>query len=110
MILSLLLLQAALDPTTVAARLDTGFRGRVQGAGCKVSRSTGNAAIDRIGCRAVEVCVPAFASRYQSAGDRQVRPGVKKVMRAALDAELADCIATERRTGITALLAAREGV
>lgn len=112
MILALLLmLQAAPavdDGAAIGARLQN-WRGSLSDGTCKTRKSTGDPQIDRIGCAAMERCVPQFESRYAGAQDRAIRPEVKKVMLAALNGELAKCVESERKTGIAALIAKRQG-
>ena len=60
MILSALLLQTAVAPADMAAlsaRLNTHFHASVRNGRCKVVKTTGDAALDRVGCLAAEVCV-----------------------------------------------------
>ncbi|WP_394653679.1 hypothetical protein [uncultured Sphingomonas sp.] len=108
---ALLMLQAAPavdDGATIGARLQN-WRGSLSDGTCKTRKSTGDLQIDRIGCAAMERCVPQFESRYAGAQDRAIRPEVKKVMQAALNGELTKCIDSERKTGIAALVAQRAG-
>lgn len=119
MMLAALLLQAA-DPAPAAddivvigQRLQRDFKARVDfgkaGARCRVTRSTGDAAIDRIGCTAMEVCFPQYRSRFDGSEDRAIRPDVRKVMREALYAELTSCVAAQHKAGVVALVAERRG-
>jgi len=111
---ALLMLQAAAPPpatdevTVIGQRLQA-WRGTYKNGICKIRKSSGDAEVDRIGCAAMERCVPQFESRYAGAQDRAIRPEVKKVMLAALNGELAKCVDSERKTGIAALVAKRQG-
>jgi hypothetical protein len=105
-VLALVLLQAAPDP---AALLDQRWIGAMRGSACRTKRSTGDAEIDRVGCVAMEACLPTFESRYAATGDRAIRPEVKKMMRTSLNAELATCVQRERQAGVAALVARRKG-
>ncbi|URW74510.1 hypothetical protein M9980_07915 [Sphingomonas donggukensis] len=110
MILAALLMMQAAPAATEAAmatRLDQRWRGSLKGGACVTKRSTGDVDVDRIGCSAMETCQPQFDSRLQAAGDRAIPAGTKKVMRAALTAELAKCVTDARRAGIAALSAQR---
>ena len=104
---TLLLLQVVADP---AVLLDQRWSGTMRGAACRTKRSTGDAAIDRIGCAAMEACMPTYQSRAASTGDRAIRPEVKKMMKTSLDAELSVCVRRERTAGIAALLTQRKGL
>lgn len=104
-------LAAADDAIVIGRRLDQDFKANVRfgkdGARCRVGKSTGDAEIDRVGCTALEVCVPPFESRLATARDRAIRPEVKKLMRGALAGELATCVGRERSAGVAALAARR---
>lgn len=103
-----LMLQAVPDAATVDPRL-LAWRGTVKDGVCKTRTSTGDAALDRVGCTAMEHCTPQFDSRFAGTQDRAIRPEVKKVMIAALNAELARCVESERKAGIAALATKRQG-
>lgn len=113
---ALLLLQATPAPdaeevVVLGQRLERTFKAGVRfgkdGARCKIAKSTGDAEIDRIGCRAMEVCFPPFQSRFEATRDRAIRPEVRKVMQSALNQELTACFKRERTDGIAALVARR---
>jgi hypothetical protein len=99
------------DIVVIGQRLQRDFKARVDfgkaGARCRVTKSTGDAAIDRIGCTALEVCFPQYRSRFDGTTDRAIRPDVRKVMREALNAELTSCVDAQHRTGVAALVAQR---
>jgi hypothetical protein len=108
-LLSLLLLQAApSDDIVVTAERLKAFKASVTERGCKVRTSTGDAALDRIGCEAMQTCFPQYQSRYQATSDRRLKSSTKKVMRAALNGELTTCVEGEHRRGIAALAAERK--
>ncbi|SOB80834.1 hypothetical protein SAMN06297144_1260 [Sphingomonas guangdongensis] len=106
---ALLLLQTAPsdDIVVTAGRLER-FKASLTANGCKVRTSTGDAALDRIGCEAMQTCFPQYQSRYQATGERRLKASTRKVMRAALNGELTNCVDGEHRRGIAALAAARK--
>ncbi|MHA6723856.1 hypothetical protein [Sphingomonas sp. RS2018] len=110
MILALLLAQAAAGtpmPADAMVRSLQNFRGVVRdGGSCTVRRSTGDAEIDRIGCAAIETCMPQYQSRLAGSNDRAIQPGTRRVMQAALGAELSECL-TGIHTRMAGELAAR---
>ena len=111
---ALLMLQAAApapatDAVTVIGQRLHDWRGTYKNGACTVRKSSGDAEIDRIGCTAMERCFPQFESRFQGTQDREVRREVKKVMIAALNADLTKCVESERKAGIAALAARRQG-
>ena len=117
MLAALLLLQAAPAPAAdevvvIGERLEKNwaakFRSGAKGMQCKVTRSTGDAEIDRIGCVAMEACTPIFQSRTAATDQRGIRPEVKKMMQTSLNAEFTNCVKRERTAGIAALVAQRK--
>lgn len=118
MILALLLMiQAAPAPATdevvvIASKLDR-FRAQMafgkSGAQCRIKTSTGDAEIDRIGCKAIEVCWPTFDSRMAATNDRAIKPSTRKIMQSALNDELRTCFAGQTKAGIADLAAKRAG-
>jgi len=96
------------DVTVITRRLST-WRGSIRRGTCRTRASTGDVAIDRIACSAMEVCVPQFESRAAAAGDRAIRPEVRKVMMTALNADLAKCMDGRHKAGVAALAAERAG-
>ena len=113
---ALLLLQAAPaadahEVVVIGPRLERAFKANVRfradGPQCKIGTSTGDAEIDRIGCRALEVCFPPFQSRFAATRDRAIKPSTRKVMQGALNQELTACFKRERTDGIAALVARR---
>lgn len=73
------------------------FAGKLAGAQCRVTRSTGDKALDRVGCAAIEMCEPPYQSRVAGAEDRWVPAGTRRVMRAALVAKRDECLMVERQ-------------
>lgn len=106
---ALFLLQAApSDDIVVTAERLKAFKASVTDKGCKVRTSTGDPALDRIGCQAMQTCFPQFLSRYQATNERRLKSSTRKVMRAALNNELTQCVDSEHRRGIAALAAERK--
>ncbi|KQN24769.1 hypothetical protein ASE86_00230 [Sphingomonas sp. Leaf33] len=112
MILAALLMLGADYVTVTSTSLDK-FRAQVaftsSGPQCRIKVSSGDADVDRVGCTAIESCYPTYQSRYATTSDREVRPSVRKVMRAALDQELQDCMKTVGDRGLVELTARRAG-
>ncbi|MES2337363.1 MAG: hypothetical protein V4537_04620 [Pseudomonadota bacterium] len=112
MLALLLMLQAApaSDVVVIANKLDR-FRAQMaygkSGAQCRIKTSTGDAEIDAVGCKAIEVCWPSFDSRMAATDDRAIKPSTRKIMRSALNDELRGCFATQTKAGIAALTAKR---
>ena len=114
MILAMLLM--AQEPGTDAAAIErrlASWRGRTAygkaGAYCKVTRSTGDAAIDRIGCTALDACRPAYTARIDMLDHRGIRDRTRKTMETALARELDACVASKRGVLATELAASKAG-
>ncbi len=75
-----------------------------KGADCKVKVSTGDAAIDRIGCTSMEQCWPDFLPRFEATRAKDVTAADRKARTAALNTELGACV-MERREALIADLA-----
>ena len=73
------------------------------GAECKVKVSTGDAAIDRIGCTAMERCWPDFLPRFEATRAKDVTAADRKVRTAALNKQLGTCVMARRDAAIAAL-------
>jgi len=99
------------DIVVIGQRLQRDFRANLRfqadGPQCRVTRSTGDAELDRIGCAAMTTCFPQFQSRFQASGDRAISPKTRKVMQAALNAELTSCVTGQHKTLIADLRAKR---
>ncbi len=113
---ALLLLQVAPsadDVVVIASKLER-FRAQMvfakSGAQCRIRTSTGDAAIDRIGCKAIEMCWPSYDSRMAATGDRAIKPSTRKIMRSALNDELRSCFTGQTKAGIAELAAKRAEV
>lgn len=74
-----------------------------KGAECKVKVSTGDAAIDRIGCTAMEQCWPDFLPRFEATRAKDVTAADRKTRTAALNKELGSCVMARRHAAIAAL-------
>ena len=118
MILALfLLVQTAPSPVpptdevvVIASKLDR-FRAQMafgkSGPQCRIKTSTGDAEIDRIGCKAIEVCWPSYDSRMAATGDRAIKPATRRIMQSALNDDLRGCFAGQTKAGIAELAAKR---
>ncbi len=78
-----------------------------KGTECTVKVSTGDAAIDRIGCAAMEQCWPDVAARFEATRAKGVTAADRKTQRAALNKELGTCVMARREAGIAELADAR---
>ena len=77
------------------------------GANCKIKVSTGDAAIDRIGCAAMEQCWPDFLPRFEATRAKGVAAADRKARTAALNTELGACVMDRREALIAELADAR---
>ncbi len=78
-----------------------------KGAECKIKVSTGDAAIDRIGCAAMEQCWPDVAARFEATRAKDVTAADRKTRTAALKQELGTCVMARREAAIAELADAR---
>ncbi|MFN4096391.1 MAG: hypothetical protein ACK4GG_06465 [Sphingomonas sp.] len=78
-----------------------------KGAECKVKVSTGDPAIDRIGCTSMEQCWPDFLPRYEATRAKGVTAADRKTRTAALNKELGTCVMARRDAAIADLADAR---
>ncbi len=78
-----------------------------KGTECTVKVSTGDAAIDRIGCAAMEQCWPDVATRFEATRAKSVTSADRKTQRAALNQELGTCVTARRESAIAELADAR---
>ncbi len=76
---------------------------------CKTKRSTGDKAIDAIGCDAMVQCFTPIVPRFAALENSQLPKDEMNRQADALlnDAGIGDCIAARREDGIAALVAAR---
>lgn len=74
-----------------------------KGTECTVKVSTGDAAIDRIGCAAMEQCWPEFLPRFEATRARGVTAADRKARTAALNKELGNCVMARRDAAIAEL-------
>ncbi|WP_066664902.1 MULTISPECIES: hypothetical protein [unclassified Sphingomonas] len=78
-----------------------------KGTECTVKVSTGDAAIDRIGCAAMEQCWPDVAARFEATRAKGVTAAARKTQRAALNTELGTFVMARREAAIAELADAR---
>ncbi|WP_337847568.1 hypothetical protein [Sphingomonas sp.] len=87
------------------------WRGQISsgknGVVCKVKVSTGDPALDRIGCTAMEQCWPDFLPRYKATRSKGVTAKDRKACTAALDQELSTCVTARHEAAIAELADAR---
>lgn len=76
---------------------------------CKTKRSTGDKAIDAIGCDAMVQCIAPIAPQFAALGEEKLPKDEMNQRANALVAEagIGDCIFSRRETGIAALAAER---
>lgn len=125
MILLPLALQAAAPPPSAGAaeevvvigeKLKT-WRAAIRfgkaGATCKIKASTGDAAIDRIGCSAIEQCWPQFLPGFEATRAKGIAAEARKAKTAELNQALGACVIARRDVLIAELadrrVAARSG-
>lgn len=83
------------------------IRFRKTGTECTVKVSTGEAAIDRIGCAAMEQCWPDFHARFEATRAKGVTASDRKTRMTALNQELGTCVMARREAAIAELADAR---
>lgn len=74
-----------------------------KGTECTVKVSTGDAAIDRIGCAAMEQCWPEFHPRFEATRAKSVTAADRKTRTAALNQELGTCVMARREAAVAEL-------
>jgi hypothetical protein len=89
------------------------IRFRKSGPDCRIRQSTGDAAIDRIGCTAMEQCWPQFLPGFEATRAKGVTADVRKTQTAQLNQALGECVMAKRTAMIADLAeqraAARRG-
>jgi hypothetical protein len=85
------------------------FKLRKGAVDCKTKRSTGDKAIDAIGCNAVVRCTTPFAGEWQAINDSKGSKAEKSQQLAAIfkGNAVTDCVVQDRNDGIAALAAER---
>jgi hypothetical protein len=78
-----------------------------KGTECTIKVSTGDAAIDGIGCSAMEQCWPEFHARFEATRAKGVTASDRKTRMAALNQELGTCVMARRDAAIAELADAR---
>lgn len=76
---------------------------------CKTKRSTGDRAIDAVGCNAMVTCMTPLAPQWKAIEDADLpKAELESRLNGMLQsAKVGDCFATVREQGIAALVAAR---
>ncbi|WP_066482396.1 MULTISPECIES: hypothetical protein [unclassified Sphingomonas] len=70
---------------------------------CKTRQSTGDRAIDAIGCDALVQCAGMLAPRLAATDTPALEPSVQATMKADVQRELGECVFEKRRDGIADL-------
>lgn len=123
MILALFLLAQAAPASATADEIvvigekmkawQASIRFRKKGAECRIKRSTGDAAIDRIACAATEQCWPQFLPGFEAARAKGVAAAERNTKTAELNQALGACVVARRDALIAELadrrVAARSG-
>lgn len=78
---------------------------------CKTTRSTGDKAIDAIGCNAMVECIAPLTPQWAALDDAKLsKDELNRRANALLEeARIGDCMFAKREAGIAALAAARRG-
>lgn len=76
-------------------------------ASCRTRKSTGDAAIDQIGCESTVQCFAAMQPRFEASQDKALAADARRQRLAALNQELGQCFADKREAMIAALADAR---
>jgi hypothetical protein len=75
---------------------------------CKTTRSTGDKAIDAIGCNAMVQCIAPVAKQWAALDSKLPKDEINRRANAMLEeAGIGECVAARREAGIAALAAAR---
>ncbi len=102
---------ARADEITVIGRKLKDWRGHADfkkgRASCRTRKSTGDAAIDRIGCESTVQCFTAMQPRFDASQDKALAADERKRRLDALNQELGQCFADKREAMIAALADAR---
>ena len=87
------------DEVEVLARKLAAWRGNTSSkkgvVRCKTRLSTGDAALDDIGCASLLACVPQFEPRIIAAADRKLDADRRKQMNEAVEREILACFTAE---------------
>jgi hypothetical protein len=76
-------------------------------ASCRTRKSSGDAAIDRIGCESTVQCFTAMQPRFDASQDKALAVDERKHRLETLNQELGQCFADKREAMIAALADAR---
>jgi hypothetical protein len=76
---------------------------------CRTTRSTGDTAIDAIGCAALTTCIAPEAARFQAIAEARLAKADRNRQMTALMQTLIPCVERERQADIVALADARAG-
>lgn len=92
---------------TVIARRLANWSGRYRIRGervrCTTTKSSGDRAIDAIGCAALETCAAGIAARYPVQSAKTRDGAAQAMLEDALRRELGGCVTAERKQRIAAL-------
>jgi len=102
---------ARANEITVIGRKLSEWRGhadfRKGKASCRTRKSSGDAAIDRIGCESTMQCFTAMQPRFDASQDKAFAADERKRQLETLNQELGQCFADKREAMIAALADAR---
>lgn len=84
-----------------------GWRTRKGVYECRTTRSTGDAAIDALGCAAIDACVKPQVAAFQAIADSKVPKADRNRRMSDLATSLTPCMEQHRVAGIAALADAR---
>lgn len=113
---AILLAQAALPATTADAQAEEivvigqklqnwkgTWKSHKGGFLCKTTGSTGDKAVDAIGCGALTVCITPHVAEFQAIADSKDDRNSRNARITALMQSLMPCVTAERKRGIAAL-------
>lgn len=115
MILALLLMQAAAAPpdapvsdevVVIGERLKkwrASFRSRGGKLSCKVRESTGDAAIDAIGCGAMAACWPDAEPKFRASQAKGLAKDERRRLMGIAEKAFGECMFARRKAGIAEL-------
>ena len=103
---------AEAEIVVIAQRLET-WRGKfaikMGVVTCNTTRSSGDRAIDDIGCRALTTCIKPIATRLDAAAGAKAPKALRRAQMDALVQAQIPCFEQTRRDGIAALADERAG-
>lgn len=103
--------QGAHDEIVVVAQKLKDWRGAWQlrkgRFSCKTTRSTGDRAIDAVGCNALQACIEPRLADFKAIAERKEKRAIQNAKLDALAKSLTPCVAEARKHGVEELASQR---